>query len=130
MAAFAHHDALAGVGEVGQGVEALLSQRVKLVDDRSQGHREQQVFAVGAVALGPLAVRAALSLKVMFKPVVDQRGLLGVGNDDDVAATAAVAAVGAAFGNVGLAAKRHAASAAVATRDVDPNLIDEHSHSL
>ena len=55
-----------------------------------------------------------------------QRGDRGVGLEHDVAAAAAVAAVGTALGHVGFSAERHASRAAVTGLDVNLYLVDEH----
>ncbi len=119
VAALAHNDALAVVREVGELVEALLRLGVEFVDHGPQGDRQQNVRAVGPVALRALAVRAATRLEMVLEAVVDERRPLGVRDDHDVAAVAAVAAVGAAFGDMRLAPERHAARAAVAAFHVD-----------
>ena len=75
-------------------------------------------------------MRAALSLEVVLEAVVNQRRDTQVGLDDDVAAVTAVAAVGAAFGDVRLATEGHAARAAVAAFDVYAYLVYEHGGSL
>jgi hypothetical protein len=54
-----------------------------------------------------------------------QRGDVAVGDEPDVAACAPVAAVGPALGDVGLAAERDRAGAAVTTPDVQVALVDE-----
>jgi hypothetical protein len=126
MATFADDDLLAVVGEVGNLVKALLGVDVELIHHRAKRHRKQDVLSVGAVTLGTLAVRSALSLKMMLEAVVDERGALGVGYDDDVAAVPAVTSVGAALGDVGLATERHAAGAAISALYVDVYLVDEH----
>ncbi len=71
------------------------------------------------MATRALAVGSAAGTEVVLVSVIDERGELGVGHDHDVAAAAAVAAVGAALGHEGLAAETHAARAAVAALDVD-----------
>ena len=60
--------------------------------------------------------------------VDDIREAVGPGNraNDDAAAIAAVAAVGAALGDVFLAPKADAAASAVAAFDVDGDSIDKH----
>ena len=70
-------------------------------------------------------MRAALGTEMMLKAVIDQRGQLSIGLDDDIAATTAVAAIGAALGNKGLTPKRHAAGSAVAAAHVDAANIGE-----
>ena len=58
-----------------------------------------------------------------------QRGHVVVGDQPDVAALAAVAAVRAAEGHRALAPERHAARAAVAAAHVELALVDELGHS-
>ena len=130
MTAFGNHDRLAVMRKVGDLVEALLRLGVKLVHNRAKRHGKHDVGTVGTVALGTLAMRAAAGLEVVLETVVDERGALCVGLDDNVATAAAVAAVGAAFGNMGLAAERHAACAAVAALGIDVYLIDEQGGLL
>ena len=88
-------------------------------------HLQHQVLARGAVHARTLAVRAAFCLEVVLEAVVDERGQAGVGLDDHVAAMPPVAAVRAALGHVRLAAKRHAARAAVAALHVYAHLVYE-----
>ena len=57
-----------------------------------------------------------------------QRGHVVVGDEPDVAALAAVAAVRAAEGDRTLAPERHAARAAVAAAHVELALVDELGH--
>ena len=92
----------------------------------AHGHLEHQILARGAVHAAALAVRAALGLEMVRDTVVDQRRHAGIGLKHDVAAVPAVAAVRTAFRNVSLAAKRHAASAAVAAFHVNAYFIDKH----
>ena len=70
-------------------------------------------------------MRSALGTKVMLKAVIDQRRQLSIGLDDDIAATTAVAAIGAALGDKGLAPKRHASGTAVAAAHVNAADIGE-----
>ena len=74
-------------------------------------------------------MRASLGAEMMLESIIDERRELGVGLDDDIAAMAAVAAVGSALGNEGLTTERHAAGAAVAALDVDAANIGELGHS-
>ena len=107
-----------------------------------------QEFALAAVDHGPdrydddlvLAPRAVLAfggavLAVGRPPkgVVaksQQRGLIVVGHDPDVAALTAVAAVRTTLGDVGLAAKTDAAGPAVARFGVQLGEIDEGGHTF
>ena len=67
---------------------------------------------------------------MVLEAVFDERGQAGIGLDHDVAAVTAVAAVRTALRHMGLAAKRHAAGAAVAAFDMDAYFIDEHGWYL
>ena len=78
-----------------------------------------------AVALVPGAVRARLRLAVRVVAEREQRRDVAVGLQPDVAALAAVAAVGPALGDVRLAPHRDAARAAVAALHVELRLVDE-----
>ena len=57
---------------------------------------------------------------------IEEGVLIGVGEEDDAAAVAAVAAVGAALGDVFLTAEGEAAVAAVAGLDFNDGFVDEH----
>ena len=129
-AAERHGDALAVMREVGDELARFLRFLEVLVDHRAHGHLQDHVLAVGAAHARALAVRAALGLEVVLEAVVDQRRDAQVGLDDDVAAVTAVAAVGAAFGDVRLATEGHAARAAVAAFDVYAYLVYEHGESF
>ena len=91
------------------------------------GTRRIEVLAAGAVAVGALAVRAALGVVVALVVVVEERGQGGIGLEPDAAAVAAVAAVGTAARHVLLAAEADAAGAPVAALDEDLDLVDEHA---
>ena len=82
-------------------------------------------LAVGAVAVLAHAVGALLRLEVLLVAVVDQRVEAVDRLDDDVAAAAAIAAVGPAELDELLAPERHAAVAAVAGADIDLGLVEE-----
>jgi hypothetical protein len=58
-------------------------------------------------------------------PEGQQRRDVVVGDEPDVAAVAAVAAVRTALGDVGLPAERHRARPTVAALDVEAALVDE-----
>ena len=81
------------------------------------GTRDDQRLAVGAVALGALAVPAALGAEVRAAPEGLQVAQRVVAAQHHVPAAAAVAAVGAALGHVRLAAERQAAVAAARRRE-------------
>ena len=71
------------------------------------------------------AVGALRGLEVLLIAVVDQRVEAIDDLDDDIAAAAAIAAVGSAELDELLAAKRHAAVSAVAGANVDLGLVEE-----
>jgi hypothetical protein len=64
--------------------------------------------------------------EVMFEAIINQGAEAGVSLQEHIAAPATIATVRAAFGYMGFAAKRHTASPAVASLDMDMDLIDEH----
>ena len=120
-----HDNALAIVHQVGNLEHRGLRLGIELADYGAHGNFQNQVLAALAIATGALAVRAALGTEVMLKAVIDQRRQLSIGLDDDIAATAAVAAIGAALGNKCLAPKRHASGSAVAAANVNAADIGE-----
>ena len=93
--------------------------------DGALGHVDHEVGAARAVALLARPVRARLGPAVRVVAEREQRRDVAVGLQPDVAARAAVAAVGPALRDVGLAPERHAARAAVAAAEVDLDLVDE-----
>ena len=90
------------------------------------GHADDEIFAVLAPAAGALAVLAVGSYIFSLIAKVHQGGEIVVHPEDDAAAVAAVAAVGAALGDVLLPVKGHGAVAAVAGLHGDFYLIDKH----
>ena len=120
-----HDNALAVVHQVGNLEHRGLRLGIELADYGAHGDFQNQVLTAFAVAAGTLAMRSALGTEVMLKAVIDQRGQLSVGLNDDVAATTAVAAIGAALGNKCLAPKRHASGSAVAAANVNSADIGE-----
>jgi hypothetical protein len=58
----------------------------------------------------------------------EERRDVAVGDEPDVAAAAAVAAVGSTLGDMGFAPERHRPGTAVASLDVETALIDEPGH--
>ena len=124
-AARGHDYTLAGLGKVSELAHGFLGLGIELADNRSEGNPQDKVGAVGAVAFCTLAVGAALGAEVVLVAVIDERRELGVGNHHDVAAVAAVAAVGAALRDKRLATEGHAARSAVAALDIDMREIGE-----
>ena len=120
-----HDDALAIVHQVGNLEHRGLRLGIELTHHGAHGDFQNEVLAALAVAAGALTMCAALGAEVMLKAVVDQRRQLSIGLDDDIAATTAVAAIGAALRYKGLTPKRHAAGSAVAAAHVDAANIGE-----
>ena len=90
------------------------------------GHADDEIFAVLAPAAGALAVLAVGSYIFPLIAKIHQGGEIVVHPKDDAAAVAAVAAVGAALGDILLPVKGHGAVAAVAGLHGDFYLIDKH----
>ena len=111
-AAARDRDLLAGPHEV-------VARAVPARDLRAGRHRDHERLAVGAVALGALAVAAALGAEVRAAAEALQVAQVVVAAQQHVAAAAAVAAVGPALGHVRLAPERQAAVAARAGADLD-----------
>ena len=109
LAALGDQQALAVAGQVADhfiGVD---------VDDHgADRHEDRVVLAALAVALLAHAVLAALRAELLLVAEIDQRVEVFVGFQPDVAAVAAIAAVGAAERDELLAAETDAAVAAVA----------------
>ena len=120
-----HDDALAVVDQVGNLEHRGLRLGIELAHHGTHRDLENQVLAALTVTTGTLPVRAALGAEVMLKAVIDQRRQLSIGLDDDIAATTAVAAIGAALGDKCLAPKRHASGSAVAAAHVNAADIGE-----
>ena len=119
LAALGENHAGAGVREVGEEVAVH-------EDLRPDGHAQLGVGAVRAVLPGSASVLAAPRLDAVpplqHREVAERR----VRNQDDIAAVAAVAAVGAAFRHVLLAAEAEPAVAALARLNVDRRAVAEH----
>ena len=90
------------------------------------GTCELDVVAVLAGPVRAFAVAAATGLEELLEAEIEKRVEVGVGDEVDVAAGAAVAAVRAAARDELLAAEAHGATAAVAGGDVDVDFVYEH----
>ena len=111
---------LAGASEVGEHDPIVF-----IHDLGTDRNLQDEILAVGASALASGAGAAVLSPKMLPIPVIDQ-GVQVVSRDkDDVAAFAAVAAVGAAELDELLAAKAHRAASAITALQVNLALIEE-----
>ena len=114
------HEFFAERGQVGeQGFVVLVE------DLRADRNLEHDGLAIGAMAVLAHAVDAPLGLEVLLVAIVDQRVQPVDRLDHDIAAAAAIAAVGPAELNELFAAKRHAAVAAVAGADIDLGFVKE-----
>ena len=120
-----HDNALAIVHQIGNLEHRGLRLGIELAHHGTHRDLENQVLAALTVTTGTLPVRAALGAEVMLKAVIDQGRQLSIGLDDDIAATTAVAAIGAALGDKCLASKRHASGSAVAAAHVNAADIGE-----
>ena len=120
IAAREQHNALADGGHVGdQGLVVVLE---NLGADR---HAQHYVLGVGAVPVLAHAVRAGGRLEMLLVAIVDQRIEAVDALDHDIAAAAAIAAIGAAEFDEFFAQERHRAGAAIARAHIDLGLVEE-----
>src|SRR5262249_35247839 len=96
---------------------------------RPKGHAQHEIGAVGARLVRAGAAAALLCAEMLLVAVVDQRVQIVGGLEHDVAALAAIAAIGPAELDELLAAKTHRAAAAVTALQVDLGLIEEFHRS-
>jgi len=120
-AALADDHFLARLGEVAQDVATIT-----IDDDGARRHGDDDVLG-GASGFWAPEPGLPLGARQCFLLTMSAMAI-GAGDraNDDVAAVAAVAAVGAAFGNVLFTPKADAAAPAVAAFDEDGDSIDEH----
>ena len=119
LAALGHHEAGALDVEVAHDGAAALAH------DRADRDRHHQVLAPGAVLLGARAVHAVGGPAERVVPEAEQRRLVHRGDEPDVPAVTAVAAVGATAVHVGLPAPRDRPGSPVAGARVQLGLVDE-----
>ena len=120
VAALGDEDLLAGLQQFGHHLAGF-----GVVDDGADRHAQDDVVGRRAELVGTPAVLAVARLVAARVAEVDQRVEVAVGHREDAAAPAAVATVRAAERDVLLAAKAHAAVAAVAGGDVDGGFVNE-----
>src|SRR6266403_1177651 len=125
IAAFGEGEFLAERGEIVDQRFAILVEHLSA--DRDLEHHW---LAIGAMAVLAHAAGALLGLEVLLIAIVDQRVQAIDRFDDDIAATAAIAAARSAELDIFLAAERHAAVAAVAGADIDFCLVKEFHGSI
>ena len=120
VAALGDHHALAGLGQIGE-------QRLVVFREHLRAGRDlhDDIVAAGAGPVLAHAALAALGLEVLLVAIVDERVEIIHALDPDVAALAAVAAVGPAEFDELFAPESDAAVAAVARAHVDLGLIQE-----
>ena len=99
-------------------------------DECADGDDDDGGGAVFAVHFSSASVAAVAGLPDGLEAERDEALLAAVGAEDDVAAASAVAAVGAAHGDIFLAAHAGAAAAAVAGLDVNFSSVCKHSGVL
>src|SRR6185503_3487422 len=97
-----------------------------LEDLRADRDLQGDVAARLARAQRAFAVRAAAGLEQLLEPEIEEGVEIGARDQVDAAAVTAVAAIGTAARDELLAAKAHGATAAMAGRDVNLDLVDEH----
>ena len=97
-----------------------------IAHQRSGRHGNHRVLARRAVHLARLAIAAVFGNELALIAEGEQRVGALVDTQDDIAAPAAVAAVGSARGNIFFAAEGHGTVAAVPRLDIDFYMIDKH----
>ncbi len=120
IAALEEGDALAGLGQVGQNLGLVLGQ-----DLGADRNFQDDVVALAAGHVAAVPVRAFFRLEMLLVAEIDQGVEIGHAFDDDIAATAAVAAVGPAEFDIFLAPETAGPGPAVAAFDEDLNLVEE-----
>ena len=118
--AAAAEDERLGVGHI---LDDLV--RFRVAHDGAARHADREILALLAELARALTVHAVVGDVFALVAKVHQRGHVVVDNEDDVAAVAAVAAVGAARGDVLFAVERHRAIAALARAAEDARLINK-----
>ena len=124
IAAAQQHRALTRRRKIGEQRLAVL-----FVYLRADRHFENDVRAVGAMAVFAHAGPAVLSHEMLLIAVVDQRVKTFDGFRDNIAAFAAVAAIRSAELDKLFAAKRHAAVTAVAGANIDFGFVEKFHRS-
>ena len=111
---------LIGLTDVGDDLAGVM-----IGDNGAQGHRDDAISAISAVHLLAHAVAAVLGPVVRVVGEVEQGVDGGVANEDDIAALAAIAAIGSALGDVLLAAHADGPVASLAGADEDCGAIEK-----
>ena len=95
--------------------------------DRAGWHGQLRVSASATVAPGAFARTAGLRPEVMAVAIVHEHRLADVHDEVHGATTAAITAVGSPARHVGLATEAGGAVAALAGRDRQLDLVEEHA---
>ena len=103
---------------------------VFLINLGALGNLQYDICTLGAVAVAPHAVNAGLGLEMLLVAVVDQRIESADYLDPDVAALAAIAAIGAAKLDELLAAKGYRSRATVTGADMHLCLVQKFHRIL
>ncbi len=114
---------------VARGHEVAEHMAVAVLHHRPFGHRHVDVDAVGAVLALPLTVHTVGGPPEGMVTKPKERRHVVVRQQPDIAAIAAVTAIGAAFGHVRFTAKRHRARATVPGLGMNLRFIDEPGHA-
>jgi hypothetical protein len=120
-AALCDDAAVAGLQQLAQELA-----RVGIPHHGARRNAQHHVITRGTLLILPLPVLATLRLILLLVLVVEQGRQVGIGDQHDVPAVAAVAAIGATAGHVLLAAEGQATVPTVAALYVDDRVIDEH----
>src|SRR6185312_1478544 len=120
IAAREQYDTLARTGQIGE--HDLLA---VIEDFGADRHAQHQLLAVCAGTLAAGAAAPVLGAEMLPVAIVDEGVEIVLGDDDDVSALAAVAAVRAAELDELLAAKAHRAAPAIAALQVDFALVEK-----
>src|SRR5580704_2525306 len=125
VAAAQEHPALSNLGEIGEHGLAILRQH--LGPDR---HAQHDIAPTGAAALAPGAAAPVLRPEMLLVAVVDQGVEIIERLENDIAALAAIAAVGTAELDEFLAPEAGRAGAAIAALQVDLALVEKFHRGL
>ena len=109
--------------------QVTLHRAVAVEDHGPDRHRDDDVLPPGPVPLLPRSVAAVGGPPEGMVTEAEERGLVDRGHEPDVAAVAAIAAIGPTAIDMGLAAPRHRPGTPVAGSRMQLSLIDEACHN-
>jgi hypothetical protein len=125
VAAAQQNAALAGAGHIGDHGLVIIADNL-----RPDRHLEHEVAPAGAGTVAPGATAPVLRAEMLLVAIIDQRVEVVLRDEDDVAALAAIAAVGPAELDELLAPEAHRAGAAIAALYIDLALVEEFHGGL